>query len=88
MNAAKRTPRLKSEASRVFSGSFLLLIVGPQQVDAALIVDLVDLDPDVVADVHDILNLFDAALGHLGDVQQTFLAATPALALSTSGDAT
>ena len=44
------------------------------QVDAALLVDVGDHDKDRVADGNDILNVLDAVVVQLGDVDKTLLA--------------
>ena len=55
------------------SGEFLERVLAGE-VDAALLVDLGDLDPHHVADLAGVLHLLDALVGQLGDVNQAVLA--------------
>ena len=58
----------------LFLGLDLLQGVLVGEVDAALLVDIGDLDPDHVADVDHVLHLLHPAVGQLGDVDHAVLA--------------
>src|SRR3972149_5203032 len=72
--ARPRGGRLQFASGRGLALLPRLADAAPGQVDAAQVVDLLDLDQQLVADLDHVLDLAHPTVGELGDVHQAFLA--------------
>src|SRR3990172_526187 len=72
--ARPRGGRLQFASGRGLALLPRLADAAPGEVDAAQVVDLLDLDQQLVADLDHVLDLTHATVGELGDVHQAFFA--------------